>query len=33
MHSEAINDEINLYSALAYTGAAVMDIHYKYAGH
>lgn len=33
MHSEVINDEINLYSAFAYTGATVMDIHYKSAGH
>lgn len=33
MHSEVINDEINSYRALAYTGAAVMYIHYKSAGH
>lgn len=33
MHSEVINDEMNSYSALAYTGAAIMDIHYKPAGH
>lgn len=33
MHSEVINYDINLYSVLAYAGAAIMDIHYKSAGH
>lgn len=30
MHSEVINDEINLYRVLAYTGAALMYIHNIY---
>lgn len=33
MHSEVINDEMNAYSILAHTGAAIMDVHYKSAGH
>lgn len=33
MYLELINGEIEAYTAIAYTGAAIMDSHYKSAGH
>jgi len=33
MHSEVLNDEMDTYSTLAYTGAAIMNVHYKSTGH
>lgn len=33
MHSKVTNDEMGAYSELGYTGAAIMDVCYKSAGH
>lgn len=33
MHSEVLSDEMDVYSTPAYTGAAIMNVHYKSTGH